>query len=175
MTRCSRPGLRYGCGHRLRCHRVRISKLIKLIRATTPCMPCSFGLLPCPGQERGALSTGLLSDHDCPLVSAAHGTRVARPARRTRPSPGGDGSHIGQRVRPVLGEPPLVGTSPEGLAAAGWGDSNSGPPSQPPLRCLCARRRGVGLIDDDHDQWPTPACSNAVGRPSGNDWYGQRG
>jgi hypothetical protein len=37
------------------------------------------------------------SDRDCPLVTAAYGTRVARPASRTRPPPGGDGSQIGQR------------------------------------------------------------------------------
>jgi hypothetical protein len=120
------------------------------------------------------------SDRDCPLVTAAYGTRVARPASRTRPPPGGDGSQIGQRVRPVLGEPPLVGKSPEGLAAAGWGDSNSNSPASPapgqeaagPVtlefddRSLTAPVRGLPF-------WPGPSADRrevTVGSPSAA-WY----
>jgi hypothetical protein len=40
-----------------------------------------------------------------PLVTAAYGTRVARPARTTMLAAGGDGSQLDRRVRPVLGEP----------------------------------------------------------------------
>jgi hypothetical protein len=49
-----------------------------------------------------------------PLVTAAYGTRVARPARTTTFGRGGDGSQLGQRVRPVLGDHCLVGKSPLG-------------------------------------------------------------
>jgi hypothetical protein len=63
------------------------------------------------------------------LAPATCGTRVARPARTTMLRPGGDGSELDRGVRPVLGELLLVGKSPEGVAAAGWRDSSSGPPS----------------------------------------------
>jgi hypothetical protein len=53
-----------------------------------------------------------------PLVTAAYGTRVAWPAKTTVLRPGGDGSQLGQRVRPVPSDHGLVGKSPEGLAAA---------------------------------------------------------
>jgi hypothetical protein len=66
-----------------------------------------------------------VTDRWIPLVTAAYGTRVARPARTTMLAPGRDGSQLDRMVRPVLGEPLLVGKSPERLAAAGWGDSNS--------------------------------------------------
>jgi hypothetical protein len=42
-------------------------------------------------------------DRYIPLVTAACGTRVARPARTTVLAPGGDGSHHDRRVRPVPG------------------------------------------------------------------------
>jgi hypothetical protein len=57
------------------------------ILALTPCMPCSFGPLPQPRSEMRAQPTGLLevtvTDRYIPLVIAACGTRVARPARMT--------------------------------------------------------------------------------------------
>jgi hypothetical protein len=56
-----------------------------------------------------------------PLVTAAYGTWVARPARTTRLAPGGDGSQLNRRVRSVLGDLPPRGQEPGGLAAAGWG------------------------------------------------------
>jgi hypothetical protein len=71
------------------------------------CMPCSFGLLPHPRSGTRAQPTGLLevtvADRWIPPMTAAYGTRVARPARTTTLAPGGDGSQLGQRVRSVLG------------------------------------------------------------------------
>ena len=49
-----------------------------------------------------------------PLVTAAYGTRVARPARTTMLPPGGGRSQPGRSVRPILGEPLVVGKNPEG-------------------------------------------------------------
>jgi hypothetical protein len=73
-----------------------VSKLSRLRRDLTPCMPCSFGLLPHPRSgASGALSAPLrvtVSVRWIPPVSAAYGTRVARPARTTALPPGGDGS-----------------------------------------------------------------------------------
>jgi hypothetical protein len=54
-----------------------------------------------------------------PLVTAAYGTRVARPARTTRLGRGGDGSQLDRRVRPVLGDHRVVGKSPEGSRQPG--------------------------------------------------------
>jgi len=51
-------------------------------------MPCSFGLLSHPRSEAGGLPTGLfevtVTVRYIPLVTAAYGTRVARPVRTTR-------------------------------------------------------------------------------------------
>jgi hypothetical protein len=64
----------------------------------TPCMPCSFGLLPHPRSELCAQRNGLLrvtvSVRWIPLVTAAYGTQVARPARTKMPAPGGDSSPV---------------------------------------------------------------------------------
>jgi hypothetical protein len=54
-----------------------------------------------------------------PLVPAAYGTRVARPARTTLLPPGGDGSQPGRRVRLVPGDPWIVGKSPDGSRQLG--------------------------------------------------------
>jgi hypothetical protein len=51
-----------------------------------------------------------------PLVTAAYGTQVARPARTTRLAPGGDGLQLGQRARLVFGEHHLVAKSLEGAS-----------------------------------------------------------
>jgi hypothetical protein len=62
-----------------------------------------------------------------PLVTAAYGTRVAWPARTTALPPGGHGSSSARGRGPS----PMTATSwqePEGLPAAGWGDSNSTAP-----------------------------------------------
>jgi hypothetical protein len=96
------------------------------------CMPCSFGLLLHRRSETSAQPNGLLEVtvivRWLPLVPAAYGTRVARPARTTLLPLGGDGSQPDRRVKLALGERLLVGKSLEGLAAAGWGDSNSSAP-----------------------------------------------
>ena len=85
----------------------------------TPCMPCSFGLLPHCRSGTGAQPNGLLrvtvTVRGIPLVTAAYGTRVARPVRTTRLAPGGDGSQLAYRVRPVSVIHRLVAKSPEGL------------------------------------------------------------
>jgi hypothetical protein len=47
-------------------------------------------------------------------VTAAYGTRVARPARTTMLAPDGDGFQLVRRVRPVFGDHRLMGNSPEG-------------------------------------------------------------
>ena len=60
-------------------------------------------------------------DRYVPLVTAACGTRVARQARTTMLTPGGDGSQLAQRVRPILGDPPPRGQELGGLPAAGVG------------------------------------------------------
>ena len=50
-----------------------------------------------------------VADRYIPLVTAAYGTRVARPARTTTLPPGGDGSQLDRRVRPALGDDCIVG------------------------------------------------------------------
>jgi hypothetical protein len=75
------------------------------------CMPCSFWLLPhrrsgTGGQPNGPLRVTVIV-RQIPLVTAAGGTRVARPARTTMLR-GGDGSELDRMVRPVLGKPLLV-------------------------------------------------------------------
>jgi hypothetical protein len=59
----------------------------------TPCMPCSFGLLPRPRSGTCAQSNGLLqltvTVRCIPLVTAPYGTRVPRPARTTMLAPRG--------------------------------------------------------------------------------------
>ena len=81
-------------------------------------MPCSFGLLPRRRSGTGSLPNGLLevtvSIRWTPLVTAAYGTWVARPARTTMLALGGDDFRLGGRVRTVLGNEHLVGKSPEG-------------------------------------------------------------
>jgi hypothetical protein len=62
-----------------------------------------------------------VTDRCIPLVTAAYGTWVARPARTTTFAPGGDGSQLDARVRSVLGGHRVVGRSPKGSRAAGWG------------------------------------------------------
>jgi hypothetical protein len=79
-------------------------------------------------------STTTAQNNGCPRTRSlglTQGTRArslwhasARPARATTLVRGGDGSKLAKWVRPVLGELLLLDRSPEGLAAAGWGDSN---------------------------------------------------
>ena len=58
-------------------------------------------------------------DRYIPLVTAACGTRVARPERATTLPRGSDGSSWARRVRPVLGDHTLGGKSPEGSRQLG--------------------------------------------------------
>jgi hypothetical protein len=60
-----------------------------------------------------------VADRHIPLVTAAYGTRVARPAITTSLQPGGYGSQLGPRVRPVPGDTRLVGKGRRRPAAAG--------------------------------------------------------
>ena len=92
----------------------------------TPCMPCSFGLLPTPGQRRCAQPIGLLhvtvSVRWLPLVTAACGTwvaaaggnDVARTCRRRLPARGS--------VWLSAGDDDLVGKPRSGAAASGRPD-----------------------------------------------------
>src|SRR5215218_8670001 len=71
-------------------------------------MPCSFGRLRWSRAAACAQRTGLpevtVTDRCIPLLTAAYGTRVARPARTAMFAPGGVGSQLGQRVGPVLAD-----------------------------------------------------------------------
>jgi hypothetical protein len=84
----------------------------------TPCMPCSFEVLPHRRSGTGAQPnvpirvTAIV--RWLPLVTAAYGTWVARPAGTTSLAPGSHGSHLGPRVRPVLGDPLDHGQEPKG-------------------------------------------------------------
>jgi hypothetical protein len=72
----------------------------------TPCMPCSFGLLPHRRSGAGAQPNGLLRVtvivRWIPLVTAAYGTWVARPARTTNVCTLRRWLQLGQRARSVL-------------------------------------------------------------------------
>ena len=96
-------------------------------------MPCSFGVLPHRRSGTGAQPNGLLrvtvTVRWIPLVTAAYGTQVARPARTSMLPLSGCCSPLSQAVRPVLGDHRLVGKSPEGSRQPG-GESNSGPPRE---------------------------------------------
>jgi hypothetical protein len=98
----------------------------------TPCMPCSFGLLRSATSGADAQHIDLhrvtASVRWISLVTAAYGTRVARPASTLTLRPGGDGSQLNRRVRSVLGDHRLVAKSPQGSRQRGWGDSNSTSP-----------------------------------------------
>jgi hypothetical protein len=89
----------------------------------TSFMPCSFGLLPNPRSGTCAQPTGLrevtVIIRWIPLVPAPYGRRVARSATMATLTPGGDGSQLNRRVRPVLGDHRLVGKSPEGSRQLG--------------------------------------------------------
>jgi hypothetical protein len=82
-------------------------RLTRLRRDLTPCLPCSFGLLPHRRSGTCALPNGprrvTVIDRWILLVPAACGTWVARPARTKVLAPGGDGSSSARTVRPVRG------------------------------------------------------------------------
>jgi hypothetical protein len=116
----------------------------------TPCMPCSFGLILHRRSRTGGPVRDLLrvtvTVRWIPLVTAAYGTRVARPARTTTFAPGGDGSQLAQTVRPFLGDYRLVGKSPEGLAAAGWETWTLDSPGVGPPGCDWVGGVTLGLL-----------------------------
>jgi hypothetical protein len=109
----------------------------------TPCMPCSFGLLPHPRSEAGAQVDRPLgvtvTDRYVPLVTAAYGTSVARPVRTTRLPPGGDGPPLFQTVRPVRGDPSPRGQEPTGSRQAAHHDVTSPGSGRPRLASWCSR------------------------------------
>jgi hypothetical protein len=100
----------------------------------TPCMPCSFGLLPYPRSAACALPSRLLrvtmSVRWIPLVPAAYGTWVARPAGTTI-------VHTWRRGLPA--RPEGEGTSP--VTTASWARARRAPgrsgtmPSTSPGSC----------------------------------------
>jgi hypothetical protein len=81
--------------------------------ATTPCMPCSFGPRVFRRSEACAQWNGppevTVTNRSVPLVTAAYGTQMARPARTMMLVRGGDGTPLGPRVRRVLGDDCVVG------------------------------------------------------------------
>ena len=97
------------------------SGTVRPIKAATTYMPCSSGHLHHLRSEADTQPTGLLvvtvTVRCVPLVPAAYGTRMARPARTTLRAPGGDGSQLARRVRPVPCDHHVVGKSSEVLAA----------------------------------------------------------
>ena len=123
--RCSRPRPRCGFGHRHEDCRVVKGEAAEPtpIQAMTPCMPCSFGLLPHPRSGAGAQPNGLLGVtvivRWIPPVPAAYGTRVARPARTTMLDLAATAPSSTWRVRPDPGDHRLVGKSPEGSRQPG--------------------------------------------------------
>jgi hypothetical protein len=107
-----------------------------------PCMPCSFGPVHSSRSEAGAQRNNPLrvtvTVRCIPLVTAAYGTRVARPARTTRLAPGGDGSQLD----------PRVGLS--AVTTASWASREGGAQAasllvceQPSSRLIGAARFGV--------------------------------
>jgi hypothetical protein len=93
----------------------------KGIALATPCMPCSFGLLPHPRSKTGAQPNGLLrvtvADRWIPLVTAAYGTWVARPTPTTMLVPDAT-APVRRRVRPVLGDHCTMASRERGAPAS---------------------------------------------------------
>jgi hypothetical protein len=148
----------------------------------TPCMPCSIA--PCrrsrsaASAQRNGPSGMAGTDRQIPLVTAACGTRVARPARTTRLPPGGYGSQLDPRVRPVPGDTRLVGKGPSpvrgsrqlGVEAA---STLAGRPRSGAGRCCDLRhgrlarvaRRAYGLHVRAHAH-----RAGGAGRPRAGSW-----
>jgi hypothetical protein len=145
-------------------------------------MPCSFGPLPHPRSEACTQPTGLLEvtvvDRWIPLVTAAYGTQVARPARTTMAPPGGNGSQSGWRVRPILGDHRLVGKSRRArgsqvgileLRPASWKVAWLGFGRWPDLRFLVTGRdRSCPLQFPICRRYVYPSCTGRL-RASGRD------
>jgi hypothetical protein len=88
----------------------------------TPCMPCSFGLLPHPrsgsGVQPSGLLRGTLTGRWIPLVPAVYCMRVARPVRKRMLAVGGDGSSSAESEASP-GWPLSCGQQPEGSRKPG--------------------------------------------------------
>jgi hypothetical protein len=95
----------------------------------TPCMPCSFGLLPYPRSGPCTLPNGApgvtVTVRYVPLVTAACGTRVARTVRTTMLACGAMAPSLAGERGPSPGYHRVVGKSLEGLRQR-VRDSNSG-------------------------------------------------
>jgi hypothetical protein len=94
-----------------------------------------------------------VTDRCIPLVTAAYGTRVARPARTTLLAAGGEGSQLNRRFRPVLGDHRFVGKSRRAHGSR-WGDWNSTAPVSP-----ARGQKAIGRATCGFDERPvtTPA------------------
>src|SRR5215207_5836866 len=106
--------------------------------ATTPCMPCSFGLLPHPRSEpRAQLNDPLrvtVTVRWLPLVTAAYGTRVARPARTTWLGAAAIGSSFSAGGGPSRATRASLASAPQEGAAA-----LARRPSPPPIQATPTR------------------------------------
>jgi hypothetical protein len=102
-------------------------------------------------------------DRYAPLVTAAYGIWVARPASTATLKPGGDGSQLNRRVRRVPGGHGLGGKSPEGSRQSDRG-------SKSPLRTRPSRHIVLEAVStsstksatDCINEWPWVSAS----RPS---------
>jgi hypothetical protein len=97
------------------------ASLLAFDTAMTPCMPCTFSALQTPRSEaiiQLSDSPGLtVVVRWIPLVTAAYGTRVARPVSTTMLGPGGNGSQLAQTVRRVWCALPSGRTQDQGCRA----------------------------------------------------------
>jgi hypothetical protein len=133
------------------------------------CMPCSFALLPHPRSGIGVQPTGLLrvtvTVRWIPLVTAAYGTWVARPARTTMVGTCRRRLQLGQRVRPVFGDHRLVGKSQRARSRVGRLDFH-------PSRSIVPGLRHAGAVTCS---LPYPSCPLVpVGISSRPMWRGPR-
>jgi hypothetical protein len=103
---------------------------------STPCMSCSFRLLPTQVRAMSPAQRLSWSDRGCPLHTAGDrclGHVGGTTGENDDAPPGDDGSQLDRRARPVPSDPPSRGQEPGGLAAAG------GDLVQPSLVVVCCR------------------------------------
>jgi hypothetical protein len=114
-----------------------------------PCMPCSFSAVRSPrsgvvSQLRGPIRL-TVTDRYVPLVTAAYGTRMARPASTTMLVSDGEGSQVVRCVGPSPRRPLPHWQEPRRLAAAWAAELGSAPTvaEAPALRVDCAQLLGL--------------------------------